>query len=114
MFIDGLFTGVQVEDVSAVMLYSDGKRTDEQEKGKDGLPLWHITSAMKSGNYILPCRVKVGTHQPPKKGSTVIFSGVQAYAWKQNAIAWTAEKVEEISAETGQDLEDIFTDKGEK
>lgn len=114
MFIDGLFTGVQVEDVSPVMLYSDGKRTDEQEKGKDGLPLWHIISAMKSGAYILPCKVKVGTHQPPEPGDRVRFSGVQAYAWKQNAIAWTAEKVEEISAQTEQDLEDIFTDKGEK
>lgn len=114
MFIDGLFTGVQVEDVSPVMLYSDGKRTDEQEKSKDGFPLWHITSAMKSGAYVLPCRVKVGTHQPPEQGNTVRFSGVQAYAWKQGAIAWTAEKVEEISAETGQDLEDIFSEKGGK
>lgn len=114
MFIDALFTGVQVEEVSPVMLYSDGKRTDEQEKSKDGFPLWHITSAMKSGAYVLPCRVKVGTHQPPEVGKKVRFSGVQAYAWKQGSIAWTAEKVEEISAETEQDLEDIFTDKGEK
>lgn len=114
MFIDGLFTGVQVEEVSSVMLYSDGKRTDEQEKDSSGTPLWHITSAMRSGSFILPCRVKIATHQPPKKGSTVRFSGVQAYAWKQNAIAWTAEKVEEISAENEGNLEDIFTDKGEK
>lgn len=114
MFIDGLFTGVQVEEVSPVMLYSDGKRTDEQEKSKDGFPLWHITSAMKSGAYVLPCRVKVGTHQPPEQGNTVRFSGVQAYAWKQGAIAWTAEKVEEVSAENEKNLEDIFTDKGEK
>lgn len=114
MFIDGLFTGVKVEEVSPVMLYSDGKRTDEQEKGKDGLPLWHITSAMRSGSYILPCRVKIGTHQPPEVGKTVRFSGVQAYAWKQNSIAWTAEKVEEIAAKNEQDLEDIFAEKGEK
>lgn len=114
MFIDGLFTGVQVEDVSPVMLYSDGKRTDEQEKGKDGLPLWHIISAMRSGAYILPCRVKVATHQPPEAGRKVRFSGVQAYAWKQGAIAWTAEKVEEISADSEQNLEDIFAEKGEK
>lgn len=114
MFIDGLFTGVQVEDVSPVMLYSDGKRTDEQEKDSSGTPLWHLTSAMRSGSYILPCRVKISTHQPPEVGKKVRFSGVQAYAWKQNNIAWTAEKVEEISAETGQDLEDIFAEKGEK
>lgn len=114
MFIDGLFTGVQVEEVSPVMLYSDGKRTDEQEKSKDGFPLWHITSAMKSGAYVLPCRVKVGTHQPPEQGNTVRFSGVQAYAWKQNNIAWTAEKVEEISVENEKNLEDIFAEKGEK
>jgi len=114
MFIDGLFTGVKVEEVSPVMLYSDGKKTDEQEKSKDGFPLWHITSAMKSGAYVLPCRVKVGTHQPPEQGNTVRFSGVQAYAWKQGAIAWTAEKVEEVSAENEKNLEDIFTDKGEK
>lgn len=114
MFIDALFTGVQVEEVSPVMLYSDGKKTDEQEKSKDGFPLWHVISAMKSGAYILPCRVKVSTHQPPEVGKKVRFSGVQAYAWKQNAIAWTAEKVEEISAENEKNLEDLFTDKGEK
>lgn len=114
VYIDGLFTGVQVEDVTPVMVYSDGKRTDEQEKDGSGVPLWHVTSAMRSGAYVLPCRVKIATHQPPEAGRKVRFSGVQAYAWKQNNIAWTAESVSEISADSGQNLSEIFADTEEK
>lgn len=114
MFIDAFFIGVRVEEVLPVAVYSDGKKTDEQERNSGGVPLWHIVSAMKSGAYILPCRVKVATYQPPKKGEMVKFIGVQAFAWGQNNIAWTAEKIEKISAENNQELEDIFAEEGEK
>lgn len=104
MIIDGLFSGVQVQEVVPVYIYKDGQKTQEQEKDSTGVPIWHIVTAMKSGAFVLPFRVKIAHRNPVQVGSVVKFFGVEAYAWKQGAIAWSAQGVEEV----GDELVEIF------
>lgn len=97
MQIDSIFTGSEVVSVTPVAQYVDGERTDTQAKNADGVALWSVEIAVKSGAFILPVRVKVASAQAPTSaGQVVRFSGVEANAWKRGEIAYTAEAVHAV------------------
>lgn len=97
MKIDSIFTGSEVVSVTPVAQYVDGERTDTQAKNTDGVALWSVEIAVKSGAFILPVRVKVASAQAPTSaGQVVRFSGVEANAWKPGQIAYTADAVHPV------------------
>lgn len=100
MFIDSIFTGSEVVSVTPAAQYVDGERTDTQAKNADGVALWSVEIAVKSGAFILPVRVKVaGVQAPTSAGQFVRFSGVEANAWKRGEIAYSAQAVHAVEAE---------------
>nr|CRY98002.1 hypothetical protein [uncultured prokaryote] len=93
MKIDGLFTGVEIQNVNAAFVYEDGQRTDVQ-KADGGVPVWTVEVAVADGAYLLPQKVKVASNVKPEVGKKVCFSGVDVSAYagtvyiKANALSY--------------------------